>query len=468
MNKQPKIGLLPLYLQLYDNTFPDLRNEFEPFMQTILDGLTEDGIEVVRAEICRLQPEFQHAIRFFEQTDVDLIVTLHLAYSLSLEAVDTLAASSKPILMLDTTMDYDFGMNVDPKRILFNHGIHGVQDLACMLRRRSVPFFIVSGHVVESNVLKRAANFARAAYAARVFKETKILRIGESFHGMGDFHVTNHALAERFGITVHEKTPDCLADAIRSLTAEVIENEIRRDRENYEVDLCEETHRRSVRVGLGLRKVLEEGDYNALSVNFLAFDTSEGLVDTVPFLEISKAMARGLGYAGEGDVLTAALVAALNGAFGRTTFTEIFCPDWKGGTVFLSHMGEINPRVAANKPRLCEKDFPWTKSNNPAVIVCAPASGPATFVNLAPGPDDTFRLIIAPVVVEEDTINPAMRDTVRGWFCPPCSLEEFLEEYALAGGTHHSALLLGNQVEALTAFADFIGIECHRIPAKFI
>ena len=76
MKKRPKVGLLPLYLQLYDDTFPDLRNEFEPFIQTILDGLTEDGIEVVRAEICRLQPEFQHAIRLFEQTDVDLIVTL--------------------------------------------------------------------------------------------------------------------------------------------------------------------------------------------------------------------------------------------------------------------------------------------------------------------------------------------------------------------------------------------------------
>ena len=62
----------------------------------------------------------------------------------------------------------------------------------------------------------------------------------------------------------------------------------------------------------------------------------------MPFLEISRLMERGIGYAGEGDVLTAALVGALMKVYAETTFTEMFCPDWKGNSIMLSHMGEIN------------------------------------------------------------------------------------------------------------------------------
>ena len=231
------------------------------------------------------------------------------------------------------------------------------------------------------------------------------------------------------------------------------------DREAFEVVAPRETHARTTRVCLGLRRRLERGGYGALSMSFLAFDEAEGPVSTVPFLECSKAMARGLGYAGEGDVLTAALVGALQSGFGATTFTEIFCPDWKGGTIFISHMGEFNPEVAGRKPRLYEKPFPFTRARDPACIACAPRPGPATFVNLAPGPGDSFRLVIAPVDILPDGTHPDYLEWVRGWSDPGMPLERFLEEYSRLGGTHHSALVLGDHVEALRAFAAMAGIE---------
>jgi L-arabinose isomerase len=198
-------------------------------------------------------------------------------------------------------------------------------------------------------------------------------------------------------------------------------------------------------------------------MNFLAFDSDRDPVSTVPFLECSKGMARGLGYAGEGDVLTAALVAALQAGFGPASFTEIFCPDWAGGSLFLSHMGEFNPLVAAGTPRLYEKPFPFTRARNPACIACAPDPGPATLVNLAPGPDETFRLIVAPVTVIEDGTHPACRDCIRGWIVPGLPVEIFLEDYSRLGGTHHSALLAGDHRESLPIFAAMAGIEWRLI-----
>jgi L-arabinose isomerase len=459
VRRQVRAGLLPLYLQLYDETVPEVLPQFESFLDQVVYGLTALGVEVSPAEVCRVAPQFRAAVDQFEEDGVDLIITLHLAYSPSIESVDALASTSLPILLLDTTMDHDFGMDVDPARIMFNHGIHGVQDLASMLRRRGKPFEIVAGHVTESNVLARAADIARAAHAARLFRNTRALRIGESFRGMGDFAVSEALLLERFGIHVEEVTAQALAFEVEEVSDTDLRAELESDAARYLLDLPEEVHCRSLRVGLGVRRLLENDGYTAFSMNFLAFDSGEGPVDTVPFLEASKAMARGLGYAGEGDVLTAALVGALNGAFGRTTFTEIFCPDWRGNALFLSHMGEVNPEVAVTRPRIHEKPFPFTPAQNPAILTCPVTPGPAALVNLAPGPHDAFGLIAAPVEVLGDATHPAMRDAVRTWIRPACPVAEFLERYSRHGGTHHSALALDVPAEAVLAFARMLGLE---------
>lgn len=456
---QPTIGLLPLYLKLYDDVKSEVRAEFQPFMDTLVEGFEARGVKTVRADVCRIKEEFANAVTRFKNESVDLIVTLHLAYSPSLESADILAGTELPILMLDTTMDPSFGQDTPPERIMFNHGIHGVQDLASVLRRKGKHFEIVAGHAADPEVLDRAAGMARAAVAAKCLRTTRVLRIGPAFEGMGDFAPPETLMEWLLGIDTEQIKVGTLASEVATITEEAIEAEMDIDRQRFSVEASSEAHRRSVRVGLALRKWLEEGDYSAFSMNFMKFDSPDGPIDTVPFLEASKAMARGYGYAGEGDVLTAALVGALNKAFGKTTFTEVFCPDWENGALFLSHMGEINPEVAADTPRLIEKDFPFTPARNPAILTCALHEGSAVLVNLAPGPEDTFGLIVAPVQVLEDTRVEAMKDAIRGWIRPEMPLEIFLEEYSMNGGTHHSALVFGDRVSEIVAFGSFAGLE---------
>lgn len=463
MKTQPKAGLLPLYLKLYDEVRPQARTDFEPYIDLVGSGLRSQDLEVVRAPICTTSAEFKSAVAQFEADGVDLIVTLHLAYSPSLESIDALAASKVPILLLDTTMDGYFGLDVDPDRIMYNHGIHGVQDLANVLRRRKKAFSIVAGHLDNPAVLKRAASIARAALASRLLGSMRVLRIGETFRGMGDFNVSDSLMQEALGVHVTTVEPSALEPWVNKVTDDQIDAEVKRDRENFTVEAPESAHQRSVKVGLGLRAYLEAEKYGAFSANFLSFISPDGPVDTVPFLEASKAMARGLGYAGEGDALTAALVGALNAAFGEVNFTEMFCPDWDGGTVFLSHMGEFNPACAGAKPRMFEKDFIFTPAQNPAIITAPPKPGPAVYVNLAPGPDDSFSLIVAPVDVLGEATHPGMSELIRGWFRPTCPLESFLEQYSELGGTHHAAIVHGGSVEAIRAFAAFAGIPSHVI-----
>jgi L-arabinose isomerase len=460
-----RAALLPLYLELYDRIMPERRDAYGSFLDRIVAAHAQVGVELTVLPICRVAAEFNDAIAQAEQLGACAIVTVHLAYSPSLESIDALCNTPLPIVMLDTTMDVAFGPDTPADRIMYNHGIHGVMDLASMLRRRGRPFQIIAGHLDDPAVVRRSADGVRAARAAAEMQGNIALRVGQAFQGMGDFTVAESLLAEQFGLTVRQLDLADLDRAIQAVTDDDVAAEIDRDRERYDCDLDQAVHRRANRVGLGLRRLLAEHSANALSVNFEAFDRADRPAETMPFLELSKAMARGVGYAGEGDVLTANLVGALMRSFPAASFTEIFCPDWAGGSLFLSHMGEINPAIAATRARIFEKPLPFLGSNAPAILTCAVQPGPATFVNLAPGPDDSFSLIVAPVEVldEGDALDEAMKNTIRTWVRPARPVAEFLEAYSLAGGTHHSAIVLGDRAEALCGLAGMLNIPAIRI-----
>lgn len=463
MMKNPKIGLLPLYIELYDSILPELRAQMIPFVDQVCSAFKDGGVDVVQAPICCVKNEVQAALDQLNKEGVDLVATLHLAYSPSLEAAELLAATPQPLMLLSTTPDADFSPAVDPDRLLQNHGIHGVQDLGSMLRRYGKPYEVVAGHLSEPRMMKRAIGLAKAARAASLFKNMKALCIGGQFVGMGDFQVEPAVLKEIFGIEFDTIAPEELASTVGSIAEEEVEAERLLDLDRYEGEIDLEVHRRSIRLGLGLRKYIEDGGYGAFSMNFNSFQESEGLVNTVPFLECSKAMERGTGYAGEGDILTASLVGALEQAFGMTSFTEMFCSDWAGNSLFLSHMGEFNPELSVKKPFLHEQEYTLSNARNPAALGMAPQPGTATYINLSPGPDNTFRLIISLVEVLEDGTHPDIAKSIRGWIRPELPVAEFLEAYSQLGGTHHSAMIMGDHAEAVAAFARMAGMEACRL-----
>lgn len=455
-----KVGLLPLYLTLYDERLPAMRAVLEPFLHRVAAQLRARALAVEVAPVCRTRGEFASAIQRFEGAGCDAIVTLHLAYSPSLESVDALAASRLPIVMCDVTPDARFDATVDPIRLLYNHGVHGVQDLANLLRRRGKPFAIAAGHVEEAAVFDRVGGLVRGAAAGARLRRVRTLRIGEPFPGMGDFAVGDEQLHALLGHGVEQASIAALREEAGRVSDAEIDDECRADAERFVIACPGEAHRRANRVGLALRRLIARRPFDAFSFNFQIFDSAEAPIDTVPMLEASKAMARGVGYAGEGDVLTAALTGALARTFGQTTFTEIFCPDWAGQSLFLSHMGEVNVDLAAGRPTLLEKDFPWTGCLNPAIAVCGLRAGAATLVNLAPQPGGRFALLAAEVDVLEDTRNDLMRREVRGWIRPRGGVGSFLEAYSRAGGTHHKALVYGSHAAAMQAMADAAGLDC--------
>ena len=450
-----KIGLLPLYLKLYNDIMPGMRIKVEEFVKTVRAELERREVEVLCGPVCCVKNEFKNIIKSFESQKVGAIITLHLAYSPSLESIEALSMTKIPLIVLDTTPEYSFGETIGPEEIMYNHGIHGVQDMCNLLLRNNKDFFLEAGHWQNSDVMDRVVRKIKAAALTKTLSNMRTGSIGGAFKGMGDFYIPPGLLKETIGIETIEASVKNIARMLPLPGDTEVEKELRLDRKKFKI--CGQigrAHLESIRIGTAVRKWIEKENLGAFTMNFSAIGKDSGF-PTIPLLEASKAMASGIGYAGEGDVITAALVGALLSVYPETSFVEMFCPDWKGGRIFLSHMGEINTNLVLGKSRLIEKDLPFIDIGNPAMAVGQLKSGKAIFINLSPS-RESYTLIVGQIEMVEVN-NDKMADTISGWFVPSMPIGDFLAEFSRAGGTHHSALVYGDEKDVIADFGRIMG-----------
>ena len=458
--KKIKVGYLPLYIKLYDDSNPATRDPMVAYMDMLIKMLESQGLEVVQAdEVCRIKPEFDAAAKKFNEAGVAAVITQHLAYSPSLESIEALLSLDAPIVVFDTTPDYELIKVAGyENRIGNNHGIHGVQDMCNLLLRNKKPYFICAGHALHSDVVARVVGMCRAAAAAQNYRTMKIGSVGGSFTGMGDFLVSDERYKQDIGAEVKYMTPDVVETYLAKVTDEEVEAELAYDRKNYEIQVANpENYFQTTKSGLAVRKWMEAEGLGAASVNFLTLDIC-GL-PKMPFPECCKIMGRGQGYAGEGDVLTAGLVGALMSVYPNTTFTEMFCPDWEQDVILLSHMGESNPNLAQWKPHLTDCPFNYNSTGDTVGMYSCFRPGKAVYVNLAPM-NDCFHLILTEVdLLDCGLERGAYGSSNQGWMkvCKP--LGNFLEEYSMVGGTHHSAMVYDADIREIEAFGKMMGFK---------
>ncbi len=450
-----KIGFLPLYIKLYDDIGID-RSVMEGFYKDTTNLFKKRGVEVITSEFCRIKPEFEKAVAKFEKAEADAIVTWHAAYSPSLESIDALAKTKLPVVVLDSTPAKDFTPQQAPDEINWNHGIHGVMDMCSMLKRYGKPYAIAAGHYTDSDCIDRVCGFVRSAAAAEKLKSMKVGLVGGGFDGMGDFSVHPEEMKERFGITVENIEPAYLSEIKGTVTEDEINQEIETYRKNYEFDnnIVDDEYSAYMKSCLTLRKCIEKRGFTAFSVNFL--NVKE--LGTMPFTECCRAMERGIGYAGEGDSLTAAFTGALLSQYPETSFVEIFCPDWKNNTVFLSHMGEMNYRVADGKPIISRTGSEFVNGTMPYAGYAKMKAGKGIYVNISRDKDD-YQMLLAPCEMLSAG-NDNMPNKIRGWMRHETSTTaQFLEDLSKNGATHHSSFVYGATIEELEYFAKILSIK---------
>ena len=220
---------------------------------------------------------------------------------------------------------------------------------------------------------------------------------------------------------------------------------------------------------LALRAILKAKGAKGFTTNFDDLgDLEHNGFDQIPGLASQRLMAEGYGFGAEGDWKSAALyrtVWVMNQGLPKgCSFLEDYTLNFDGAqsSILQSHMLEVCPLIAANRPRL-EVHFLGIgiRKSQTARLVFTSKVGTgctATVVDLG----NRFRLIVNDVECIEPKPLPKLPVASALWIPMP-DFEVGAGAWILAGGTHHSCFSYDLTAEYWEDYAEIAGIEMVHI-----
>jgi len=464
---RPKVGVLALTLELYETLAPPLRPSREKWLREQALPSLADVADVVFDKAVFRREDVEAQVASLQAQGVDALLVILLTYSPSQIALPALARTHLPICVWNTQELTAVDGQFTSDAMIDNHGVHGTQDLCNVLGRSGVRFEYVTSHLRDDGATDALADFFVAAAAVRKLQSMRVGLLGYPFPGMGDFALDTTHLAASLGcqwqhLTVEEYIQRA-ADATDKQAAELVG--VYRDSYDVAEDVAKADLAATARSEVALRGIVAEHRLDALTYQFMAFGDDER-TETVPFVAMSRLLAEGVGFGGEGDMIAAAGTTFLNALQPPASFSEMFTIDFAGNGVFMSHMGEANVAMARRdrKVRMVSRSFPITRTRAGQLeLVTAFQPGPATLASLTLGASGRWKLIAARMTIPD--YGPlAQMDVPHFKLIPEAGdVRDFLTAYAKAGGPHHNAVCFGDGRPRLALAAGLLDAEYSEV-----
>ena len=372
----------------------------------------------------------------------------------------------KPLLHLATqynesipwkTIDMDF-MNL-------NQSAHGDREYGFINARLNKQNKIVVGYWKRPEIQKEIADWMDVAVAYNESFGIKVARFGDNMRNVGVTEGDKVEAQIQFGWTVDYFGIGDLVQVIDRVSDEEVNQLFEEYKELYTFDYGdyeEKTWEEHVKVQaqqeIGIRRFLEEGGYNAFTTNF---EDLYGMKQ-LPGLAVQRLMAEGYGFAGEGDWKTAAIDRLLKiMARGKDTgFMEDYTYELASGqeAILESHMMEVDPTLAATKPRIVVSPLSMGDREDPARLVFDGKAGEGVVVSMADF-GTHYKLLINEIEAFEPTTEAPNLPVARVLWKTKPNFHEGVHSWIQAGGGHHTVVSLNLTTDQIETWAKLVELE---------
>jgi L-arabinose isomerase len=459
-DRKPRIGILGIMQDLYDDMIPDIAARQLGYAREIAAHLA-DVAEFIPSDPVKYREEAEHAMREFENGNLDGVMVVMLTYGPAMRVARLLAESRLPILLANIQPEPSVTPAWDMADMTYNQGVHGAQDTANAMVRAGRRFAVLTDDWRSERFRADVGRWARAAAAVTAWKSLKVAIFGYAMNDMGDIRVDESALIRSLGPEILAVAQGDLYRGMLKVTREQIGEVIAFEDERFEIDpaLSAEERADHARMQVAIKHILDEGGYGAYTAHFDAIG-EDGRFARLPLAAASTLMAQGYGYAAEGDVLTASLVSAGHVLIGDAHFTEMYAMDFPSESVLMSHMGEGNWKIArADRPvKLIKRPLGIGRLDDPPTFLFQYQPGPATLATLVSLGGERFRLVVAEGENLDSQELPAL-EMPYGQFRPNTGVRGCLNGWLAAGGPHHEVMNLGRHAASWRVFCQLAGIE---------
>jgi L-arabinose isomerase len=399
---------------------------------------------------------------------IGLVLWMH-TFSPAKMWIAGLNALAKPFLHLHTQFNRELPWStIDMDFMNLNQAAHGDREFGFITARLKLARKVVVGYWQDPATVSEVAAWTRAAAGWHESQHLKVARFGDNMREVAVTEGNKVSAEAQLGYSVNGYGVGDLVERMNQVSDAEVERLVAEYREAYSIAA---EHDRpdalkvAAKIELGLRGFLVEGGFGAFT------DTFQDLhgLGQLPGIATQRLMADGYGFGGEGDWKTAALVRTMkvmaHGMEGGTSFMEDYTYDFSGTPKVLgSHMLEICPTIAADKPSLQVHPLGIGGKADPVRLVFTAPSGPAIVASMV-DMGDKFRLIVNEVdVIQPDEPLPKL-PVARAVWLPKPNLKVAAAAWIYAGGAHHTGFSQALTLEHMEDFAEIAGVELVVIDA---
>ena len=374
----------------------------------------------------------------------------------------------KPLLHFHTQFNRDIPWStIDMDFMNLNQSAHGDREFGFMMTRMRINRKVVVGHWQDTESLEKINGWARAAAGWNDWQGAKFARFGDNMRYVAVTEGDKVEAEIKFGYSVNTYGIGDLVKVVNQITDASIDVLVQEYSDSYTLvpSLIKggEQHqslREAARIELGIQAFLEAGNFKGFT------DTFEDLhgMAQLPGIAAQRLMAKGYGFAGEGDWKTSALVRAMkvmgSGLKGGNSFMEDytyhFNPDNR--LVLGAHMLEICESIADAKAHCEIHPLGIGGKADPVRLVFNSAPGPALNASIV-DMGNRFRLLINEVMAVAPLQTLPNLPVARVLWKPYPNMHTGCAAWILAGGAHHTCYSQNLTAENLQDFSEMCNVE---------
>lgn len=400
-------------------------------------------------------------------TCIGIIAWMH-TFSPAKMWIGGLKVLQKPLLHLHTQFNRDIPWSsIDMDFMNLNQSAHGDREFGFMVSRMRLNRKVVVGHWQESQVVNSVSVWMRAAAGWNDWQNARFCRFGDNMRQVAVTEGDKVEAELKFGYSVNGYGIGDLVKVINDVSDTAITETAALYESIYTVQAPlrkgGERHkelREAAKIEIGMRNFLKAGNFKGYTDTF---EDLHGMVQ-LPGIASQRLMAEGYGFGGEGDWKTSALVRAMKvmatGLKGGNSFMEDYTYhfDPNNQLVLGSHMLEICPSIANDKPTVEIHPLGIGGKSDPVRLVFNAGSGPALNASIV-DMGNRFRLIVNEVVAVDPIESLPKLPVARVLWKPYPDMKTGCAAWILAGGAHHTGYSQNLTVEHMEDFAEMAGVE---------
>lgn len=371
----------------------------------------------------------------------------------------------KPFVQLHTQLNRDIPWtDIDMDFMNLNQTAHGGREFGFITTRLRMPKKVIVGYWEDAKVLKELKRFLNVAVTINESSHLKIARFGDNMRQVAVTEGDKVEAEIKFGWAVNGYGVGDLVKAIETITEAEVGALLEEYKSLYKIPDTSEATMEAItvqaKIELGMEKFLVDGGFTAFTTTF---EDLYGL-EQLPGLAVQRLMDKGYGFAGEGDWKTAALVRLMKIMGGKngkgTSFMEDYTyhMDPENMLVLGSHMLEVCPSIAVDKPSIIVKPLGIGGKKDPARFIFSAKTGPALNASII-DMGGRMRLIINTIEAVEAPFDMPKLPVAKAIWKPMPTFEVSIKGWILAGGAHHTSYSYDVTTTDLVDFAEFMDIE---------